>query len=148
MVTIRRHPVPLDSYNPDRPLNDLLKNQFRHFVHVEERLPPELRVNMPVPSSDDVPAVNRFIAAVTTQLMNIKRSPPLRLVPRSARKSLTPAISLAAQAEPATPPRTAKKKTASARRTKSSSAKSKSTPEKSRPKATSKPKPKATRRGK
>src|SRR6185312_2578568 len=116
-----------------RPLNDLLRDQFRHFVHVQERLPAELRAEMPVPSPDDVPAVNQFIAAVTAQLMSIKRSPPLRIVRKVAQKSAAPGITLAAHAAPARPPRATKKKNVSAKAAKSKSAKAKSTPKKSEP---------------
>jgi len=74
MATIRRHSIPSDSYAPDRPLNDLMREQLTHFIHVEERLPPEQRVSLPIPSPDDSAAANRFIAAVTERLMGTRLS--------------------------------------------------------------------------
>jgi hypothetical protein len=110
MATIRRHPVPLDSYAPNRPLNDLLREQLAHFIHVEERLPPSQRVKMPIPAADDADAANRFIAAVTEQLMSIKRSPPLRLIRRRTPQPPSPGITIAAKAATPKSPRAATKK--------------------------------------
>ena len=54
MVTIRRHPVPTDSYDPKRPLNDLLVAQLEHFKHVAKNLPSDLRNTVPAePSLED-----------------------------------------------------------------------------------------------
>ena len=39
MATIHKHPVPTDSYDPKRPLNDLLIAQFEHFKHIARSLP-------------------------------------------------------------------------------------------------------------
>ena len=39
MANIRRYPVPADSFDPNRPLNDLLQAQLEHFREVEKRLP-------------------------------------------------------------------------------------------------------------
>src|ERR1039458_2849958 len=80
MVTIRRHPVPTDSYDPKRPLNDLLVAQFDHFKHIAEALPPEVRSAIPAtPSPDDREAVDRFIAAITGYHVSRKMEKP-RLV--------------------------------------------------------------------
>jgi len=69
MATIRRYPVPADSFAPDRPLNDLLQAQLEHFRKVEQRLPrhvqPTLHPDMPPPSPKDAPASNRYIATMT-----------------------------------------------------------------------------------
>ena len=113
MVTIRRYPVPLDSYNPNGLLNDLMRSQLEHFVHAARRLPPQLQVKMPVPSADDAAAAHRFIAAVTEQFMSVKKS-PLKLVKKRAAKAQTPGLAIAASAETPISPRSGiKKKTGS-----------------------------------
>lgn len=109
MVTIRRYPVPPDSYNPNAPLNDLMLSQLEHFVHVAKRLPPQSQVKVPVPSADDAAAAHRFIAAVTEQLMSLKKS-PLRLVRKRAARTQSPGLSIAASAETSTPLRSGPKK--------------------------------------
>jgi hypothetical protein len=98
MATIRRHPVPPDSFQPDAPLNDLGREQLKHFVHVAERLPPELRVDMPIPSPEDGHAANRFIAAVTERLLS-RKPPALKIVAKRRRKPASTGISMAAGAE-------------------------------------------------
>jgi hypothetical protein len=98
MATIRRHPVPADSFQPDAPLNDLGREQLKHFIHVAERLPLKLRVDLPIPSPEDSVAVGRFIAAVTERLMSGKR-PALKLVGKRRRKPASTVISIAAGAE-------------------------------------------------
>jgi hypothetical protein len=98
MATIRRHPVPPDSFQPDAPLNDLGREQLKHFVHVAERLPPELRVDMPIPSPEDGHAANRFIAAVTERLLS-RKPPALKIVAKRRRKPASTGISIAAGAE-------------------------------------------------
>jgi hypothetical protein len=115
MATIRRHPVPIESYAPDRPLNDLLIEQLKHFIHVEERLDPKLRVTVPIPSLDDVAEANRFTAAVTERLMSIKRSPPFRLVKNRTPKRSSSSIALAAQAATAKSSRSTQKKNQSSK---------------------------------
>jgi hypothetical protein len=98
MATIRRHPVPPDSFQPDAPLNDLGREQLKHFVHVAERLPPELRVDMPIPSPEDGHAASRFIAAVTDRLLS-RKPPALKVVAKRRRKPASTGISIAAGAE-------------------------------------------------
>ena len=121
MVTIRRYPVPPDSYNPDGPLNDLMRSQLDHFVHVAKLLPQQLQVTVPVPSGDDAAAANRFVAAVTEQLMSVKKPLP-RLVRKRATRSRTPGLALAASAETPKSPRPApKKKTGAKSKTKGES---------------------------
>jgi hypothetical protein len=110
MATIRRYPVPPDSYNPEGPLNDLVREQLAHFTDVAERLRP--RLQMPVPTGEDVAAANRFIAAVTERLMSMKQS-HLKLVKKRARKSLSPGIAIAAQAKAVPPSSRGKQKTRS-----------------------------------
>jgi hypothetical protein len=117
MATIRRHPVPPDSFQPDAPLNDLGRKQLEHFIHAAERLPPELRVDMPIPSPEDTPAANRFIAAVTERLMS-RKAPALKLVAKHRRKPASSGISIAAGAEEVHPHR-AKKKSKSESKSKS-----------------------------
>jgi hypothetical protein len=106
MVTIRRHPVPADSYHPDRPLNDLVRHQFDHFVEVAKKHPAILKMNLPVPPPDDVAAVSQFMAVVTGQLMSLKKQ-PLKLVSKRRKKPQTtaPTVALAAAAEPPTSPK-------------------------------------------
>ena len=87
MATIRRHPVPADSFAPNRPLNDLLQAQLEHFREIEKRLPrpvqPTLNPDMPPASHKDPHASNRYIATMTTLLREragdraAKRSPIL-----------------------------------------------------------------------
>jgi hypothetical protein len=117
MVTIRRYPVPLDSYNPNGPLNDLMRSQLEHFAHIADRLPPHLQVKVPVPSADDTVAAHQFIAAVTEQLMSVKKS-PLLLVKKRAARTRTPGLAIAASAETPKSPRSGpKKKTGSESKT-------------------------------
>ena len=73
MATVRRHPVPMEFYDPARPLNDLGTCQLAHFIHAEQRLPPEHRVNLAAPSGEDGLAATRYIAAVTKALLERKR---------------------------------------------------------------------------
>jgi hypothetical protein len=119
MATIRRHPVPPDSFRPDAPLNDLGREQLKHFVHVAERLPPELRVDMPIPSPEDGHAANRFIAAVTDRLLS-RKPPALKVVAKRRRKPASTGISIAAGAEEAHPQR-AKSKSKNKSKSKSKS---------------------------
>lgn len=102
MVTIRRHPVPADSYDPNRPLNDLLLAQIDHFKHVAERLPPEVRSTIPtVPSTYDRDGVNQFIAAVTGACMRTKiERPQVVKVVRRRKQPETLAIAASAEERP------------------------------------------------
>jgi len=122
MATIRRYPVPSDSFRADAPLNDLLLKQLEHFVEVAKSLPAELRVDMPVPSPQDSAAAEHYIAAVTERLMSRKR-PPLAVVSRSPRRRTKPGISIAAVAETPKSPR-------ARRASKPRKSKSKKTPKK------------------
>jgi hypothetical protein len=112
MVTIRRHPIPPDSYNPDRPLNALMRAQLEHFAHVAERLSPEIQVGLSVPSPEDPATANRFTAAVTEHLMSIKR-PPLQIAKKHGHKSRRQNVRIAAQAESSPPGASKKKQTSS-----------------------------------
>ncbi len=80
MATIRRHLIPPSSYAPDLSLNNFLREQLVHFIHVEERLPPGQRVKLAIPSPDDAAAAIRFIAAVTEQLMSLKKALRKRVI--------------------------------------------------------------------
>ena len=98
MVTIRRHPVPANSYDPDRPLNDLLLAQLDHFKHIAEALPADARAKIPAfPPLDDRAAVDRFIAAVTQLHVGRKQLRP-QLV-RSKPRPQPGTIAIAAVAE-------------------------------------------------
>ncbi len=72
MATVKRHPVPDSSYEPDRPLNDLGREQLSHFVHAERRLAPHHRTGLPEPSPEDGPACSMYIAAVTRTLLALR----------------------------------------------------------------------------
>jgi hypothetical protein len=99
MVTIRRHPVPTDSYDPKRPLNDLLVAQLEHFKHIAKTLPLYVRNTVPAePSIDDREGVDRFIAAVTGIHVSRKKATP-RLVTKPARRKQPVTLDLAAAAE-------------------------------------------------
>ena len=102
MVTSRRHPVPTDSYDPKRPLNDLLVAQLEHFQHIAKGLPAELQDAIPpMPSLEDRPAVDRFIAAVTgVHVMRKKAKPRLAAMPVRRRQPVTLDLAAVAQ-EPA-----------------------------------------------
>jgi hypothetical protein len=101
MVTIRRHPVPTDSYDPKRPLNDLLVAQLEHFKHIAKSFPSDVRNTVPAePSIEDREGVDRFIAAVTGIHMSRKKATP-RLVAKPVRRKQPVTLSLAAAAEKA-----------------------------------------------
>jgi len=122
MTTITRHPVPADSYDPKRPLNDLLVAQFDHFKHIATTLPAELTAGIPpVPAVEDSEAVGRFIAALTKAHVGRKRALP-RIVPKAGRKKLPATLALAASAEE-TPVRPKKSPNKGASKNKSSAAK-------------------------
>lgn len=131
MATIRRHPIPSDSFRADAPLNDLLLKQLEHFVHVAERLPAAMRADMPIPSPQDSAAAARYIAAMTVRLMSRKRT-PLTVVNKTRRKRATTGISIAASAEkPDIPPAKDISKSHKSKASKSKPEKSK--PSKSKP---------------
>jgi hypothetical protein len=91
MATIRRYPVPADSFVPDRPLNDLLQAQLEHFRKVEHRLPrrvqPTLHPDMPPPSPKDAAASNHYIATMTNLIRERAQNPAAKplLVTKAAR---------------------------------------------------------------
>jgi len=124
MATIKRHSIPADSFEPNRPLNDLLQAQLQHFHVVEKRLPrhsqPTLHPDMPPPSPLDAPASNRYIAAMTTLIRqraaNQTAKQPAKdrpaksapvLVPKPARHRTPAGIPIAASASDVTPSRSA-----------------------------------------
>ncbi len=122
MATIRRHPVPSDSYEPDRPLNDLGRDQLIHFKHAASRLPDEVRAGLPaIPSAEDGMAASRFIAAVTQVLIARKRQ-PMKLVSKRPRKVPEPGLALAAGAEVPLPAPARKKRSGPKSKSRSPSA--------------------------
>lgn len=132
MTTIPRHPVPTGSYDPTRPLNDLLIEQFKHFQHSAANLPPDLRAALPpIPPIEDSEAVSRFIAAVTRAHMSRKKELP-RIVPKPIRTKLPGTLSLAAVADatPARPKKTPEKIATRKSATKSALQKSVAAPKK------------------
>jgi ribosomal protein RSM22 (predicted rRNA methylase) len=101
MVTIRRHPVPTNSYDPKRPLNDLLVAQFEHFKHIAHSLPLDIHNSVPAePSIEDREGVDRFIAAVTGVHVSRKKAAP-RLVAKPAPRKKPVTLDLAAAADEA-----------------------------------------------
>lgn len=99
MATIHKHPVPADSYDPKRPLNDLLIAQFEHFRHIAKSLPSDVRNGVPAePSIEDREGVDRFIAAITGVHVSRKKATP-RLVARPVRRKQPVTLELAAAAE-------------------------------------------------
>lgn len=104
MTDIRRYPVPDDSFDPKRPLNDLLVAQLEHFQEVERRLPrdlqPTLRPEMPPPSPRDANAAHDYVATMTTLIRRRggTRSSDTTIKPIRKRASSTtlPGISIAA----------------------------------------------------
>jgi hypothetical protein len=108
MVTIRRHPVPADSYDPKRPLNDLLVAQLEHFKHIAKSLPSDLRNAVPAePSIEDREGVDRFIAAVTGIHVSRKKPAP-RLVAKPFRRRQPATLDIAAAGETSTENKPAK----------------------------------------
>lgn len=98
MATIHRHPLPTDSYDPKRPLNDLLVAQLEHFKHIAKSLPSDVRNTVPAePSIEDREGVDRFIAAVTGIHVSRKRATP-RLVAKPVRRKQPVTLNLAAAA--------------------------------------------------
>jgi hypothetical protein len=101
MATIQRHPVPTDSYDPKRPLNDLLVAQLEHFKHIAKSLPSDLRNTVPSePSTEDREGVDRFIAAITGIHVSRKQATP-RLAAKPVRRKQPVTLKLAAAAEEA-----------------------------------------------
>jgi hypothetical protein len=85
MANIRRYPVPADSFDPNRPLNDLLQAQLEHFHEVEKRLPrriqPTLHPDMPPPSPKDAQASNHYVATMTTLIRQRAGNPVVKPAP-------------------------------------------------------------------
>ena len=99
MATIHRHPVPTDSYDPKRPLNDLLVAKLEHFKHIANSLPSDLRNTVPAePSIEDREGVDRFIAAITGVHVSRKKA-TLQLVAKPVRRKQLVMLGLAAAAE-------------------------------------------------
>jgi hypothetical protein len=91
--------VPTDSYDPERPLNDLLVAQLEHFKHIAKSLHPDLRNTVLVePSIDDREGVDRFIAAITGAHLSRKKAAP-RQVAKPLRRKQPVGLDLAAAAE-------------------------------------------------
>ena len=121
METIRRYPIPPDSFAPDRPLNDLLRAQLEHFQTVEKRLPrefrPSLNPNAPEALAQDAPASNRYIATMTTLIrerraVQLAKDQPAKPAPVLVSKPATysPLAGLAIAASDAAGPATKSKK--------------------------------------
>lgn len=130
MATIRRYPVPADSFAPDRPLNDLLQAQLEHFRKVEQRLPrhvqPTLHPDMPPPSPKDAPASNRYIATMTNLIRERAQKPAAKPAPVLVAKAARPpkirqaGLAIAASESHSRKPSVTKKKNATPRKPKKS----------------------------
>lgn len=113
MANIRRYPVPADSFDPHRPLNDLLQAQLEHFHEIEKRLPrpirPILNPNMPPPSPKDAHASNHYVAAMTTLIRQRSGDPVVKpapvLVTKPTRSPQSAGIAIAASSAPLPAPR-------------------------------------------
>ncbi len=78
---------PLRAFRKDRPLSDLLKQQLKHFQHVESRLPAERRSNFTAAEIYTPEGAARYIAFLTATL----RNPSTPVHPRvTAVKTLEP----------------------------------------------------------
>jgi len=101
MTTIHRLPVPADSYDPKRPLNDLLIAQYEHFKHIAQKLPPEARATIPAePAAEDREPVGNFIAAITKFHVGRKRELPRLVKPIRRKQPLTLDIAAVAEESP------------------------------------------------
>ena len=115
MANIRRYPVPADSFDPNRPLNDLLQAQLEHFREVEKRLPrqiqPTLAPDMPPPSFKDARASNHYVATMTALIQKragkTSAKPAPVLVPKPTRTAQPAGIDIAASAAGLAPPKSA-----------------------------------------
>lgn len=108
--------VPREAFNKHRRISDLVRKQVEHFKHIEEKLPADVREELPhhtITTEDDAA---RYIAAMTAYLLSRPRprqvakkavaiKPPIPLRP-------SPPLALAAAAAPARKKSVAKKKTA------------------------------------
>ena len=62
--------VPKEAFNKHRRISDLVRKQVEHFKHIEEKLPTDVRENLPqhaIITEDDAA---RYIAAMTTYLLS------------------------------------------------------------------------------
>jgi hypothetical protein len=109
MDRVRRHPVPEDSFQPGRPLNDLSRAQLEHFVHVAQTLPPSLTAGLVPPSFKDGEACSRYIGAITAALMSLREPVPIGLVSSRPRTDARKPIKGLALAASVSPKKTAKK---------------------------------------
>lgn len=99
MATIRKHPVPTDSYDPKRPLNDQLVAQLELFKHIAKNLSSDLRNTVPAePSIEDREGVDRFIKAITGVHVSRKKTKP-QPVAKPVRRKQPLTLKLAAGAE-------------------------------------------------
>ena len=71
METILVPAPPASAFNKDRPLSDLLKQQLRHFQHVEARLPLERRSNFSPQELATPAGAARYIAHMTRLLRGL-----------------------------------------------------------------------------
>src|ERR1700730_1443945 len=89
------------SFQKDRPLSDLLKQQLRHFQHVASRLPPAVRATIPSFAIKTPQGSAEYVGYMTALLRDMPRKPMLVATP--AAKSSSSAASLpSAAARPGT----------------------------------------------
>jgi hypothetical protein len=104
---------PKESFNKDRLISDLVRNQVEHFKHVEESLPQNVRATIPQHAIVTESDAARYIHAMTSYLLS--RPQPKQPAKAVAAKPPTPIrprrpLTLAAAATPVLKKSTAKKK--------------------------------------
>lgn len=98
------HPIhvprpPKEAYNKNRPISDLIKAQLKHFQHIEQKLLPEQRPNIPHHELTTESAAAKYIAAMTQALCS-GDSPKLAVMPRRHKgRHTAKGIPLAASAD-------------------------------------------------
>jgi hypothetical protein len=113
--------LPPEAFNKHRPISDLVRNQVKHFRHIEEKLPKDVREKLPSHAITTEDEAARYIHAMTTYLLSRPR--PKKTVKKAvAIKPPAPAapskpLALAAAAAPAQKKSAAKKKSASKKET-------------------------------
>ena len=88
METIHVPRPPTRAFNKNRRISDLIRAQIHHLKHIEQKLPPQLRLQIPqheITTEDDAA---RYIAPMTTLLRAQAATSPAQ--PIRAIKRLTP----------------------------------------------------------
>lgn len=114
MTTISVPGPARQSFNKNRPLSDLLKQQLKHFHHVEARLAPDRRGNFTARDVATPEGASRYIAYMTNMLRGLPAEQPQAApgpaLVRSTRPSPPTGLAIAAVAEAESPSGNAKKR--------------------------------------